>query len=397
MIWRRQLPAWSPVTLDALSTGALVASGSVNHVASLEARVRAEFGASQVQLTDSGTAALALAMLAAAPEGARPRVAMPAWACYDLMTAADTADAEVVLYDVDPGTLAPASSSLAAALALRPTSVVVAHWFGLAVPLESLRSSARDAGASLIEDAAQGVAGTIAGRPLGSLGDFGILSFGRGKGRTGGRGGALLANNAKAAEQLSRVAPRVAPANEGKGALLALAAQWAAGRPWVYAVPSSIPALRLGETIYHPARPIRAIPPWAAAVVNALWLRSSREGTARRAASARWTELLAGDAGVRTFAESVGTVAGWLRYPLLVNDATALLDADARRLGVMPGYRGLLADLPLAPGRLANAGPWPGAAELALRLRTLPTHSLLRSSDVTAIVQLLGRSGNRHS
>jgi dTDP-4-amino-4,6-dideoxygalactose transaminase len=357
----------------------------------LAARIRSEYGASLVQLTESATAGLALAILAAAPDGSRPRVAMPAWACYDLMTAADIADAEVILYDLEPETLAPASSSFAEALRQRPTAVVVAHWFGIPVVLEPLRAAAHEIGATFIEDAAQGTGGTIAGSPLGSLGDLGVLSFGRGKGRTGGRGGALLANSASAKTRLQGVTRHVALADTGKRALAALLAQWAFARPWIFAVPSSIPSLRLGETIYHPPSPIREMPEWAAAVVSALWRRSALEGAERRAAAARWTHLLGRNSSMRLFAERPGTAAGWLRFPVLVNDPTVLLDADARRLGVMPGYQRLLADLPLAAGRLVNAGPWPGAAELVSRLRTLPTHSQMRSADVAAIVRLLGR------
>jgi dTDP-4-amino-4,6-dideoxygalactose transaminase len=397
LTWRRQLPAWSPVTVRALAAGAFTSRGDRRPVESLDARVRSEYGATLVQFTESGTAALALAMLAAARDGSRPRVAMPAWACYDLMTAADIADAEVILYDLDPGTLAPEALSFADALAQRPTSVIVAHWFGIPVPLGSLMAATRDAGATFIEDAAQGVEGRLGERPLGALGDFGILSFGRGKGRTGGVGGALLANSAASTTLLQRIRHRVAPPDPGKRGLLALAAQWASGRPYLYVIPSSIRALRLGETIYHPPAPIREMPEWAAAVVGSLWLRSAQEGPVRRAAAARWAGLLASHTTVRTFTECVGAVAGWLRFPLLVDDPTALLDGDARRLGVMPGYQGLLADLPLAPGRLVNGGPWPGAAQLASRLRTLPTHGLLRPVDIAAIVRLLGRGEHRNT
>jgi perosamine synthetase len=394
-MWRRQLPAWSPVTIGALAAGASASSKDARHAESLDARLRSEYGASVVQLTESGTAALALAMLAAAPEGTRPRVAMPAWGCYDLMTAADIADAEVVLYDLDPATLEPALGSFAAALERRPIAVVVAHWFGLPVSLDALIAAAREAGATFIEDAAQGVGGMIGERQLGSLGDFGILSFGRGKGRTGGRGGALLANNAIAVTQLERVAQRVAVARSGKGGLAALAGQWAVGRPWAYAIPSSIPSLRLGETVYHPSTPIRGMPEWAAAVAGALWRRSALESAARRAAAARWSDVLAHTMSVRAFAERAGSTAGWLRFPVLVNDSGALLDGDARRLGIMPGYEGILADLQLAPGRLMNTGSSPGAAQLASRLRTLPSHSLLRPDDVAAIVQRLEREEQR--
>lgn len=390
-MWRRQLPVWSPVTARALAAGA-IASGRVGrHVASLADRIQSEYGASVIQLTNSGTAALALAMLAAAPEGTRPRVAMPAWGCYDLMTAADIVEAEVILYDLDPASLVPVSASFGSAMAQRPTSAVVAHWFGLPARLAPLLATVREVGATLIEDAAQGVGGTFAGRPLGSFGDFGVLSFSRGKGRTGGGGGALLANTNSAAARLQRVARCVAPSLPGKRGLITLMAQWAVGRPWAYGIPSSIPSLRIGQSIYHPPRPIGGMPEWAAAVVCALWDRSAKESLARQHAAVRWAQIILRNTRVSAYSESTGTAAGWLRFPILVNDPTALLDSDARRLGVMPGYPGMLADLPLAPGRLANEGPWPGATELSSRLRTLPTHSLLRSRDVTAIAQLLGR------
>lgn len=370
--------------------GASAPKRGARHTAALEAHLRVEYGAAAVQLTGSGTAALALAMRASAPDGTRPRVAMPAWACYDLMTAADIVDAEVILYDLDSATLAPAAVSFAAALAQRPTAVVVAHWFGLPVPLAPLIVAVREAGAMFIEDAAQGVGGAIAERPLGSLGDFGILSFGRGKGRTGGGGGALLANDSNAVSQLRRVASLVLPAQAGKRGLVALAVQWAAGRPSVYAIPSSIPALRLGETVYHPAGPIVGMPEWSAAVVDALWHRSEQEAMARRITGVRWSQVAANSDAVVAFPERAGTTAGWLRFPVMANDASALRDGVARRLGIMPGYERILAELPLAPRRLVGGGPWPGATELARRLRTLPSHSLLRSIDVAAIVQLLG-------
>ncbi len=324
---------------------------------------------------------------------------MPAWACPDLMTAADTVDAEVVLYDLDSATLAPAAASFADALTLQPTAVVVAHWFGLPVSLESVGAAVRAAGALLIEDAAQGVGGMIGGRPLGSFGDFGILSFGRGKGRTGGRGGAILANDSNAASRLQRVQSRVAPASNSKRALAALAAQWAVGRPWLYAIPSSIPSLKLGETIYHPPSPICGMPEWAAAVVDTLWTRSAQESAARRIAAARWSTAVADDLNQSAvaFSERAHSAGGWLRFPVLVNDAVALRDRVARRLGIMRGYEQTLADLPVALGRIVNSGPWPGAVELAARLRTLPTHSLLSSADIAAIVKLLGQLEPRRS
>ncbi|MGQ0703279.1 MAG: hypothetical protein ACT4PM_09125, partial [Gemmatimonadales bacterium] len=84
MIARRQLPAWSPITVRALVAGLLPRPAAVSRI---ERQIAREYGTSSLVLTASGTVALALGFLAAAPEGERPRVGLPAWGCYDLMTA----------------------------------------------------------------------------------------------------------------------------------------------------------------------------------------------------------------------------------------------------------------------------------------------------------------------
>ena len=53
-----------------------------------------------------GTTALTLALIGVLQD--RPgAIALPAYGCYDLATAADGANAAVILYDLDPRTLAP--------------------------------------------------------------------------------------------------------------------------------------------------------------------------------------------------------------------------------------------------------------------------------------------------
>src|SRR3989449_6070319 len=100
-------------------------------------------------------------------------------------------------------------------------------------------------GAAVIEDAAQGFGASWRGRPLGSLGAVSVLSFGRGKGWTGGRGGALLARG--------RAPPTAANGNgaglwrEGEGLVLA-AAQGGFARPPPHGPPAPLPWLGLGET-----------------------------------------------------------------------------------------------------------------------------------------------------
>ena len=164
---RRQLPVWSPLTFGAIVAGV---RPSPDVLPSLERRITREYGAAAVLLTASGTVALALGYLASALPGVRPRVALPAWACPDLMTAADAAGAEVLLYDLDPATLSPDLDSLRKVLRAGIHAVVVAHWFGLPVALGPVAELVSAAGAHLIDDAAQGVGASVGGRPVGTGG-----------------------------------------------------------------------------------------------------------------------------------------------------------------------------------------------------------------------------------
>ncbi len=389
--FRRQLPVRSPLQLGAIASGLIPRHAAL---ASLAARVRNEYGANAVTLTASGTVALSLSFLAAAPEGSRPRVALPAWACPDLLSAADAADAEVLLYDLDPATLAPDMDSLGAVLREGVHAVVIAHWFGLPVQLAEFESAVAAAGAQLIEDAAQGVGAMWNERPAGAIGEFGVLSFGRGKGRTGGGGGAILANTARAADALDRATRRLSPAASGLRGILGLALQWAAGRPALYGIPSRLPWLHLGETRYHGAPELSGMPARAAVVVEALWQFSKEAVAIRRVNAERWSSGMAGSRGLRGYAVVPGGVSGWLRFPVCASSAAAgrLASLAARARGVVRGYPQGLWEWPEASGRILSRGHYRGAELLTQSLFTLPTHGLVSDSDFSHVFQCVHES-----
>ncbi len=309
------------------------------------------------------------------------------------MTAADAVDAEVILYDLDPATLSPDPESLQRALSAGPHAVVVAHWYGVPADLGAARRLCAAAGALLIEDAAQGVGVSISGRPAGSLGSFGILSFGRGKGRTGGHGGAVLADSPETAALLHPVMERLGPGGSGLRGLFGLAGQWALGRPWLYGVPAGLPLLRLGETIYRPASPLRRLPALAAGVVEAVWAWSDRESLVRETNAERWRRVLEPVPGLLMYSVPPGSRGGWLRFPVRSGARRAVLgDRAARRAGAMSGYPAPLSALPVASGRILRlAESFPGAAELSRSLITLPTHSQVAERDFESIERTLSR------
>lgn len=158
---RRQPPVVSHVSPSAVLAAARVAArryaGRVdrgNEV--VRSALSTRYDARAVALTDSGTAALVLAMRLTAPRGT---VALPAYGCVDLIAAAVRARVRVRLYDVDPATLSPDLDSVRQALARGADAVVVAHFYGYPADIPGVRALADAAGARVIEDAAQHAGG----------------------------------------------------------------------------------------------------------------------------------------------------------------------------------------------------------------------------------------------
>jgi perosamine synthetase len=388
LIGRRQLPVSSTITAASLLRALTPALGAGrDERAALEAELRQALGADGALLVDSGTSALAMALRLATPEGGA--VALPAYACVDIGAAAIYAGVRVRLYDVDPVTLSADLDSVSRVLAAGASAIVVSHLFGYPADVPAVAALAAAHGAAVIEDAAQGAWGSLLGTRLGAFGPLTVLSFGRGKGMTGGGGGALLSIGERARETLTAAGTRVAAPRGSFRTLAITTAQWALGRPTLYALPSAIPALHLGETIYHPAHGPRSITAASASLVRAALARAGDDLAVRR----RHAELLglaarnAGDlSAIRPIA---GAEPGYLRFPVRLAD-TRTRNREQASLGIVHGYPHTLADLAELRASLAGEEKVPGARELQRSIVTLPTHALLNEKDLTRLSRWMG-------
>lgn len=387
MIFYRQPPAWSPLTLRAILAGFRAAwlTDGTKARRGLDRALRTAYAPKELYLTDSGTSALALALQVASATTCAP-VALPAYCCYDVATAADGAGISFHLYDVDAATLSPDLASLRRAFEAGARSVVVAHLYGVPADLEAVRRLASEFGALLIEDAAQGSGCTWQGRPAGAHGALGVLSFGRGKGVTGGKGGALLVNDDRLlavaeSEWQAAIGPQ-SPRGSLKDYLL-LNAQWLFGRPWLYWIPTSLTFLGLGETVYRLPHPVGGISTLAAGVLVRTLALVPGEVARRRANVDRLKAEVVG--GVLPTVPDVWE-AGWLRVPVVLQRTAAItLQKYHVRAGVMRGYPKALADLPgFGACRLNTTAEFPGARILAEQLVTVPTHRFVRSARILA-------------
>jgi perosamine synthetase len=83
----------------------------------------------------------------------------------------------------------------------RVTAIVPVHVLGHPVDLDPIMTAAQKFGLKVIEDATEGLGATYRGRPLGSIGDIGCLSFNGNKIITTGGGGMLVTSNEEWAQK----------------------------------------------------------------------------------------------------------------------------------------------------------------------------------------------------
>jgi dTDP-4-amino-4,6-dideoxygalactose transaminase len=170
------------------------------HVEKLEQRLAGLCQVEHVLTCGSGTFAVELA-LRALKIGQGDEVVMAAYDYGGNFLSVHAVGARPVLVDVDADNWNLAPENLAAAFGSATRAVIVSHLHGGLVPMREVMAIAGQHGVAVIEDAAQAPGARVQGRPAGTWGEVGILSFGGSKLLTAGRGGALLTRRADVAQR----------------------------------------------------------------------------------------------------------------------------------------------------------------------------------------------------
>lgn len=151
-------------------------------------------GSARALLTHSCTAALEMAAILADVQPG-DEVILPSFTFVSTANAFVLRGAIPVFVDVEPDTLNVDPEQVRNAVTPRTRAIVAMHYAGIACDMDALLEIGRSAGAMIIEDAAQALLADWNGRPLGSIGAMGALSFHETKNVTSGEGGCLLIND----------------------------------------------------------------------------------------------------------------------------------------------------------------------------------------------------------
>lgn len=386
-IGRTLPPAATPFSWRDLSAGLQGAVRGRRETQRFADELRTCFNRRHCFLVSSGKTALTLILLALKelrPE--RDRVLIPAFTCYSVPSAIVRAGLKVSPCEIDLTTLDFNEQQLRDKLAdPRLLCVVPAHLFGLPADVTRIRAMIDDPDLIIAEDAAQAMGNQSSGRLLGTSGDIGFFSLGRGKALSTVEGGVILTDR----DDIAAVVARKYTELDDYGLLQIMAlipyalALWILLRPGLFWLPRLLPFLRLGETVYDPDFPMRRLSGLQAGLARDWQRKLATFQGVRRTMVGNWQRVL----------KSIHTdnPLPLLRYPVLLDSAEeagrVVAESNRQGLGIAPVYPDAVHRIPALAAEFAGED-FPAATAAARRLVTLPVHGYVRDADRAKILRM---------
>jgi dTDP-4-amino-4,6-dideoxygalactose transaminase len=353
--------------------------------------IRERFGIRHCELTCTGRAGLTLllkAMRRLAPAH-RDEVVIPSYTCYSVAASVVKAGLRVRIVDISADTLDYAPDALAKTDLSRVVAIIATNLYGLPNDLPALSSLARRNGAFLIDDAAQAMGASVEGRWSGTWGDAGLFSFDKGKNISAIDGGVVVTSSDDLARALRlEMADLRLPGMRASATHIAKAlAYFTLLRPWLYAIPTKIPQLALGKTVYTTDFPLQLSDPSLMALGLVMMRRLDHFTSARQANASALLDGLEAVPAIATVTRTPGSTPVYLRLPVLFPNELmrnrALRDLNAAGIGATGSYPRSIADVPELHENLADASSSAaGGRSVAQRIATLPTHPFVTGADV---------------
>ena len=360
---------------------------------------------SQMLMFSSGTASLYAIFLALSRQSGTGLVAMSAYTCPDIASAVIKAGFSILPLAVDHHTLDLSDLSTLEVHAHELKAIVCSNLYGLPDRVEELQAFAAEHNILLVDDACQASMSARHGHSIGGTPDtIGVLSFGRGKGDCGVGGGAVVLNYTKSPligavrEELRKIhSEEITPPHRSveywqfcKGVLM-----WLFERPALFAIPSNMPFLRLGETRCELHFDFEGISQVAFAHFSCQ-LRTRRiRGIQCRKKALYYAECLRDVEIVQPFVQRTGRSDFGvvpIRYPIVFSSSDlrdkAYRMLSHKGLGVSLSYnRALSQFVELFP--YIKKSDYLSTEQLAKRVITVPVHKYVRKSDIEHIAEVI--------
>ncbi|MBV5339627.1 MAG: DegT/DnrJ/EryC1/StrS family aminotransferase [Deltaproteobacteria bacterium] len=393
-IGRTLPPAASPFHLKDIVSGIAGIFEGEGIVERFENELKSFFKVRYCFAVSSGKAALVLILHALheiCPE--RDEVLIPAYTCYSVPSAIVKAGLKIRLCEMAPGTLDFDFDRIAEELKNpRLLCVVPTHLFGMPADVERLKALICRGDIFVLEDAAQAMGGVWNGNKMGTQGDVGLFSMGRGKAFSTVEGGIILTDN----DQIGQILEKRLFAIKGYGDLDSLKLFLNAIAlsiliyPEIYWLPKLLPFLKLGETHFNPSFPIRRLSSFQAGMARK-WSTAINKFKAARLLNVNKIARY----GIKFPGVYRGSMPDLIRFPVLVADTETkkkiLKKSEMMGLGISGGYPHSIDGINELRN-LLGANKFPVAKDLAERIVTLPVHPYVNNDDLGNIMHLFQES-----
>ena len=377
---------------------------SARHDHGLGARLAEQLGAANPVFVSSGRAALAILLNELRRISDRREVVIPAYTCFSVPSAVARTGLTIRLCDVDPKTLDLDPNALLRLDLNKALCIVPSGLYGLPADLVAMESIARNAGAFLIDDAAQCLGARREGRPCGTFGDAGFYSLGRGKGITTMGGGILVTRRQDIAEGIGRAARELRePSACATGVAIASSLAYSTMlKPSRYWLVDHVPFLDLGVSRFEPDFALARLSAYQTRLAAQLLPRVDAYNDIRRRTAEKLRAGIEGVEGVEMPRPIEGSHPVYLRFPVLVRDGAyrtqVLRQLRDAGISASPSYPTSIRDIPgIEPYLARNQESCPGAREIAGRIVTLPTHPGVTTRDIDAMVTTIRGDQGRAS
>jgi dTDP-4-amino-4,6-dideoxygalactose transaminase len=277
-------------------------------------------------------------------------------------------------------------------------AVLGIHLFGLLSDIEQIQKLVGDPAVSVVEDTAQAMGSEKNDKLLGTHGEVGFFSLGRGKPLSGVEGGIIITNKDDLAEAINRMFPKVHGYNVSEHIKLILNAfaLLIFQRPHFFWFPKSLAFLRVGDTFYDPHFKIRKLSAFQSGLVKNWREKLAKFQNDRRENTMQWHSI-AKLSNIHQYCSQNGNFLPLLKYPVIIENKKMLNmileESDKNGHGIMLTYpdsiNGIDELIELFKGQ-----NFPAAKNLPHQLLTLPVHPYVKRQDMEKISKLFSKAEN---
>lgn len=357
-----------------------------------EEEIKQEFGQPYCLLVSSGKAALVLILKALRNlYPGRDEVLIPAFTCYSVPAAIKKAGLKIKLCDTGTGSLDLDKKQLRKIVETdkkenKILCVLVTHFFGCPADFAGIKEIVGDK-IPIVEDAAQAMGEEIGNKKIGTLGDAGFFSLGRGKALSTIEGGVIVTSREDLDDELTRLSKKMGIYSVSGKMKLAVKAIFTTfmQRPFLFWLPKALPFLRLGETIYEEDFPIYRMSFFQKSLARNWQERLKGHQKVRRKHIKFWQEYLPQNLSQICSRQKRTSL---IRFPVVAQTAEErewfCKKSEETGCGIMRTY-------PLPINEISElrhefAGEiFPNAKLLSERLMTIPVHEYVKKEDMIRV------------